>query len=158
MTEKQKSDWRLFPSSNHSSHQKTKYIGDYVVGKTLGQGTFAKVKLGLHKTTKQKVALKLIDLSKAKSAKDRENVTREIKLLQLLDHPNIVKLLDVIQIAEKHTTCLVLEFVEGGELFDYIVANKKIREPEAINFFRQIISAVEYCHSNLVIHRGNSCL
>jgi serine/threonine protein kinase len=161
MTDQKKSstEWRPNgsngPSSPAQQSNATKMIGDYVVGKTLGQGTFAKVKLGVHKTTKQKVALKLIDQSKAKSQKDKENITREIKLLSLLDHPNIVKLFEVIQLPEKNTTCLVLEFVEGGELFDYIVANKRIREPEAINFFRQIISALEYCHSNLVIHRGN---
>eukprot|EP01117_Protostelium_nocturnum_P008052 TRINITY_DN2866_c0_g1_i1.p1 TRINITY_DN2866_c0_g1~~TRINITY_DN2866_c0_g1_i1.p1 ORF type:complete len:501 (+),score=195.28 TRINITY_DN2866_c0_g1_i1:668-2170(+) len=73
--------------------------------------------------------------------------------MALLDHPNIVKLFEVIEMADKKTTCLVLEFIEGGELFDYIVANRRLREPEAIRFFRQIISAVEYCHANLVIHR-----
>jgi serine/threonine protein kinase len=145
--------WK-FPQSSPQAQPPAKMIGDYIVGKTLGQGTFAKVKLGTHKITKNKVALKLIDYSKAKSIKDRENIAREVKLLQLMDHPHIVKLYDVIEIQEKGITCLVLEFIEGGELFDYIVANKRIKEPEAINFFRQIISAVEYCHSNLVIHRG----
>ncbi|PRP85502.1 hypothetical protein PROFUN_06871 [Planoprotostelium fungivorum] len=127
-------------------------IGEWVVGKTLGQGSFGKVKLGTHQRTGKKVALKLIEHAQA-SAKDLINIEREGRIMGLLDHPNIVRLFEIIEMADKKTTCLVLEFVEGGELFDYIVANRRLKEPEAIRFFRQVISAVEYCHSNLVIHR-----
>jgi len=127
-------------------------IGEWVVGKTLGQGSFGKVKLGTHQRTHKKVALKLIEHAQA-SPKDLINIEREGRIMGLLDHPNIVRLHEIIEIADKNTTCLVLEYIEGGELFDYIVANRRLKEPEAIRFFRQVISAVEYCHSNLVIHR-----
>ena len=73
--------------------------------------------------------------------------------MKLLEHPNIVKLYDVIEDPKTGTYYLVLELAAGGELFDYIVARGKLKEREARKFFRQIISGVEYCHSNLVIHR-----
>lgn len=69
----------------------------------------------------------------------------------LLDHPHIVRLEEVIHMHKK--TCLVLEYVQGGELFDYIVLGK-LRETEARRLFRQMASAIEYCHANRVIHRG----
>lgn len=57
---------------------------------------------------------------------------------------------------EKKTTCLVLEYLTGGELFDYIIANGKLEEREAVRLFRQIVSAMEYIHNNLIVHRGTS--
>nr|BAJ94976.1 predicted protein [Hordeum vulgare subsp. vulgare] len=126
-------------------------IGDYIVGDKLGQGSFGKVMLGTHVATKQKVALKFIDYSKTKNQKERDNIKREVRLIQLLDHPNCVKLLEVIE--QKEVTCLVLEYISGGELFDYIVSHRRLKEPEAIRFLRQIVQGVEYCHANLVIHR-----
>lgn len=126
-------------------------VGDYIIGEKLGQGSFGKVMLGTHIATKQKVALKFIDYSKTKSQKERDNIKREVRLMQLLDHPNIVKLLEVIE--QNQVTCIVLEYISGGELFDYIVSHRRLKEPEAIRFFRQVVQGIEYCHSNLVIHR-----
>lgn len=77
--------------------------------------------------------------------------------MKLLQHQNIVKLHDVIHIPKKNTYCLVLEYIEGGELFEYIVSRQRLSEKEAARFFRQIISAIEYLHSNFIIHRG-TCL
>jgi hypothetical protein len=82
-----------------------------------------------------------------------ECIDREIKIMKLLDHPNIVKLYDIISHRDDKQTFLVLEYVARGELFDYIVANGRIREPESRKFWRQLISAVEYCHAFLVVHR-----
>jgi len=73
--------------------------------------------------------------------------------MSLLDHPNIVRFFEEIPIPEKNCTCLVLEYIEGGELFDYIVARGKISEAESIKLFRQMISAIDYCHYHLVAHR-----
>ena len=73
--------------------------------------------------------------------------------MKLLNHPNIVKLIDVFEKKEDGTTYLIVEYVAGGELFDYIVANGVVKEKEARQFFRQVISAVEYCHANLIVHR-----
>lgn len=74
--------------------------------------------------------------------------------MKLLDHPHIVQLYDVIELPEKKKQCLVLEYIDGGELFDYILDKGKLSEAEAAGFFRQIISGLKYCHGNLVIHRG----
>lgn len=73
--------------------------------------------------------------------------------MKLLNHPNIVKLIDVYEKKEDGTTFLVVEYVAGGELFDYIVANGVVKEKETRQFFRQVVSAVEYCHANLIVHR-----
>ncbi|GAM19901.1 hypothetical protein SAMD00019534_030760 [Acytostelium subglobosum LB1] len=132
--------------------QRIQHVGSYEVGKTLGNGSFGKVKLGTHIFTKEKVAIKFIKENKL-SVKQRETCMREIEIMRLLDHPNIVKLLEVIEKKDDSLTFLVVEYVSGGELFDYIVAREYIKEKEARKFFRQIVSAIEYCHSNLVVHR-----
>ena len=129
-------------------------IGDYLVGKTLGEGNFGKVKLGTHIAKGKKVALKFIQHNFRATAREIEVVSREIKILKLLKHPNIVQLLEVIEMPEKKTTVLVLELIEGGDMLNYINGKGGISEDEAIHLFRQIISAVEYTHSNLVVHRG----
>lgn len=140
-------------------------VGNYLVGQQIGQGSFGIVKLGTHVATREKVgdyfclfilkvALKFIDSSKLRSQKERDNVKREIRIMQLLDHPNIVELKDVVEVPGTSITCLVLEYITGGELFDYIVANRRLKEDEAARFFRQVLQGIEYCHSNLVIHRG----
>jgi len=82
-----------------------------------------------------------------------ESIEREIRIMKLLDHPNIVKLYDIISHKDDGKTYLVLEYVARGELFDYIVANGRIKESESRRFFRQLVSAVEYCHAFLVVHR-----
>lgn len=76
---------------------------------------------------------------------------REVRVMKLLHHPNIVKLFEVIE--TKHTIFLVMEMVSGGELYDYLVVHGRMKEKEARAKFRQIISAVHYCHSKRVIHR-----
>ena len=69
---------------------------------------------------------------------------REIRFLKLLNHPHIVKVLDVIETTD--FIYIVMEYAAGGELFDYIVANKRVKEKEARSFFRMVLSAVDYCH------------
>ncbi|KAK5584512.1 hypothetical protein RB653_006124 [Dictyostelium firmibasis] len=129
------------------------HVGSYEVGKTLGNGTFGKVKLGTNICTKENVAIKFIKNNKL-TGKQKETCFREIDIMKLLDHPNIVKLLDVVDKKEEEaTTYLIVEYVSGGELFDYIVAREYIKEKEARKFFRQMISAIEYCHANLIVHR-----
>jgi len=71
--------------------------------------------------------------------------------LKLLHHPHIVKVYDVME--SNDLIYIVMEYATGGELFDYIVAHKKVKEKEARSFFRQVISALDYCHRNAVIHR-----
>lgn len=128
--------------------KKPKTIGDYRIGKVLGTGSYGYVRLGVNIITGEQFAIKTL-----KDAHNKKGIQREISILKLLDHPNIVKLHDVVEDGKTGTFYLVLELANGGELFDHIVARGRLREKEARKFFRQIISGVEYCHASLVIHR-----
>ncbi|MCJ1307677.1 Protein kinase [Agyrium rufum] len=125
-------------------------IGQYQIIKTLGEGSFGKVKLATHKQTGQQVALKIIPRKKLISRDMAGRVEREIQYLQLLRHPHIIKLYTVITTPIE--IIMVLEFA-GGELFDYIVKNGKMSEDKARRFFQQIVCAVEYCHRHKIVHR-----
>ena len=125
-------------------------IGSYQIVKTLGTGSFGKVKLAYHITSGQKVALKIIN-KRILSKKDMQGrIEREISYLRLLRHPHIIKLYDVIKSNDE--IIIVLEYAEN-ELFDYITQRSKLSEDEARRFFQEIISAVEYCHRHKVVHR-----
>lgn len=127
-----------------------KIIGNYKLGRTLGEGTYGKVKWAINMNTNQEVAIKIM---KPQEVKDKGDIEREINILKLLKHPNIVELYESIHDEANGKVYLVLELVNGGELFDYIVARGRVKEKEARKLFRQIISAVEYCHGNLIVHR-----
>ncbi|ESZ96869.1 serine threonine protein kinase [Sclerotinia borealis F-4128] len=125
-------------------------VGAYSVIRTLGEGSFGKVKLAVHRVTGQQVALKIIARKKLISRDMAGRVEREIEYLQLLRHPHIIKLYTVIKTPTE--IIMVLEYA-GNELFDYIVQHGKMREDEARRFFQQIICAVEYCHRHKIVHR-----
>lgn len=125
---------------------KIKKVGPYVVSILLGEGKFGKVKLGTHAITNEKVALKILSVNNAKT------LDREISSMQLLQHPNVVKLIEIIDIPEKDKICLVMEYMEGGDLYDYIEGNPA-HEKLAANFFHQLLSAVNHCHERQVVHR-----
>ncbi|KAI0394072.1 Pkinase-domain-containing protein [Xylariaceae sp. FL0594] len=125
-------------------------IGAYVVIKTLGEGSFGKVKLAVHRSTGQQVALKIIARKKLISRDMVGRVEREIEYLQLLRHPHIIKLYAVIKTPSD--IIMVLEYA-GGELFDYIVSHGRLDDSQARRFFQQMICAVEYCHRHKVVHR-----
>lgn len=126
------------------------HIGNYQIVKTLGEGSFGKVKLAYHITTGQKVALKIINKKVLAKSDMQGRIEREISYLRLLRHPHIIKLYDVIK--SKDEIIMVIEYA-GNELFDYIVQRDKMSEEEARRFFQQIISAVEYCHRHKIVHR-----
>ena len=119
-------------------------IGKYILEKTIGQGSYGKVRLGINRETKEKVAVKVIEKKRLKSQKQVNRLQREIRFLKLLHHPHIIEVYDVIETPED--IYIVMEYANGGELFDYIVANKRVKEKEARSFFRQVLSAVDYCH------------
>ncbi|KAM0459367.1 hypothetical protein ACHAPV_005549 [Trichoderma viride] len=125
-------------------------IGAYKVIRTLGEGSFGKVRLAIHNGTGQQVALKIIARKKLISRDMAGRVEREIEYLQLLRHPHIIKLYTVIKTPNE--IIMVLEYA-GGELFDYIVQNGRMKEVEARRFFQQMICAVEYCHRHKIVHR-----
>lgn len=126
-------------------------IGHYILGDTLGKGTFGKVKIATHQLTNHKVAVKILNRQKIKSLDVVSKIKREIQNLKLFRHPHIIKLYQVI--STPTDIFMVMEYVSGGELFDYIVKHGKLKEPEARRFFQQIISGVDYCHRHMVVHR-----
>ncbi|URE18813.1 SNF1-related protein kinase [Musa troglodytarum] len=126
-------------------------LQNYKLGKTLGIGSFGKVKIADHLLTGHKVAIKILNRRKIKNMEMEEKVRREIKILRLFMHPHIIRLYEVIE--TQSDIYVVMEYVKSGELFDYIVEKGRLQEDEARRFFQQIISGVEYCHRNMVVHR-----
>ncbi|EEC19479.1 map/microtubule affinity-regulating kinase 2,4, putative [Ixodes scapularis] len=143
----------LAPRTTASSRSRTSeepHIGRYRLLKTIGKGNFAKVKLAKHVPTGKEVAIKIIDKTQLNPS-SLQKLFREVRIMKMLDHPNIVKLYQVIE-TEK-TLYLVMEYASGGEVFDYLVAHGRMKEKEARAKFRQIVSAVQYCHQKRIIHR-----
>ncbi|XP_052834980.1 MAP/microtubule affinity-regulating kinase 4-like [Drosophila gunungcola] len=124
--------------------------GVYKIIKTLGKGNFAKVKLAIHVPTGREVAIKVIDKTQLNTSA-RQKLYREVKIMKLLNHPNIVRLFQVIE--SERTLYLVMEYASRGELFDHLVKNGRMRERDARVIFRQLVSAIQYCHSKFVVHR-----
>lgn len=126
-------------------------IGHYVLGETLGSGTFGKVKIGTHQLTDHHVAIKILNRQKIKSLDVVGKIRREIQNLRLFRHPHIIKLYQVI--STPTDIFMVMEYVSGGELFDYIVKHGKLKDLDARRFFQQVISGVDYCHRHMIVHR-----
>lgn len=128
-----------------------KSVGGFRFIKTLGIGSFCRVKLAVHELTNQKVAIKILNRKKLKKMDMGEKVRTEIHILRLFTHPHIIRLYEVIDTATDIYS--VMEYVPGGELFEYIVGKGKLDEREARYLFQQIVSGVEYCHCHNVVHR-----
>ncbi|XP_051963589.1 MAP/microtubule affinity-regulating kinase 4-like isoform X2 [Xyrauchen texanus] len=126
------------------------HIGNYRLLKTIGKGNFAKVKLARHILTGREVAIKIIDKTQLNPT-SLQKLFREVRIMKGLNHPNIVQLFEVIE-TEK-TLYLVMEYASGGEVFDYLVSHGRMKEKEARSKFRQIVSAVHYCHQKNIVHR-----
>ena len=125
--------------------------GPYLLGETLGEGAFAKVRLATQIHIKEKCAIKIVDKRLLDDEKDIQRLCKEIKILKSIRHKNIVQLFDIME--SKTNLYFVMEYCKGGELFDYIVKNKRLNEKVACNFFQQIINGVEYLHKQGIIHR-----
>jgi len=122
----------------------------YDLGKIIGRGAFSVVKIGIRKSNGKKYAIKCI----SKKLIDKKELTlleREIDIMQKLQHPNIIQLVEVVDTAD--TLYLVLEFASGGELFDAIVNKGSYSETEAAKIVKQIIAAMAYVHSHGIAHR-----
>uniref|UniRef100_A0A0D3EVP4 non-specific serine/threonine protein kinase n=1 Tax=Oryza barthii TaxID=65489 RepID=A0A0D3EVP4_9ORYZ len=126
-------------------------MGRYEVGKQLGQGTFAKVYYARNLTTGQAVAIKMINKDKVMKVGLMEQIKREISIMRLVKHPNVLQLFEVM--ASKSKIYFVLEYAKGGELFNKIAKEGKLSEDSARRYFHQLINAVDYCHSRGVYHR-----
>ncbi len=128
-----------------------KIIDEYLIKETIGKGTFSTVKLGEHIKTKQKVAIKILNKDKIKAKEDSIRIRREIKILQMMNHPNIIKTYKVTENAKNYY--IIMEYCNGGELFNYIVEKEKLGQNEASMFFYQLINALDYIHSLGIAHR-----
>ena len=108
-------------------------IGDYIVKKTIGTGTFSTVKLGVHRITQKKVAIKILDKNKIESHDDLERIIREMQILTEMDNPNVIKVFKIYE--EENNFSIIMEYCEGGELFNYIVKKQRLSEEESSFFF-----------------------
>ncbi|XP_077237569.1 CBL-interacting serine/threonine-protein kinase 9-like [Tasmannia lanceolata] len=127
------------------------HVGKYEFGRVLGEGSFGKVYLARNMETGEKRAIKVFNKDRVVKDKMMEQIKREISTMKLVNHPNIVHLYEVM--ASKTKIFFVLEYVNGGELFNKIARHGKLREEEARKYFQQLINAVDYCHSKGVYHR-----
>ncbi|XP_031381900.1 CBL-interacting serine/threonine-protein kinase 21-like [Punica granatum] len=126
-------------------------IGKYQFLRTIGGGTFAKVKLAVDSTNNQYVAIKVIDKHMVMQSNLKSQVQREIKTMRLLHHPNIIRIHEVI--GTKTKIYIVMDYVSGGQLTDKLSYEKKLNEYEARKLFQQLVDAVDHCHNKGVYHR-----
>ena len=125
---------------------------NYSQGAKIGEGRNSVVRLSVHRLSETKRAIKRI--SKLKSAEEggKNAFLNEVKILKMMDHPNIVKLYEFYEDDESYH--MVTEYLAGGELFDYIINRGMLSESVAAQFFSQLLSAVSYCHSLGIVHRN----
>lgn len=126
-------------------------VGKYDLGRTIGEGTSAKVKQGINRENGQFVAIKIIDKRIVMENNLMYQVKREIKTMKLLHHPNIVRIHEVL--GTKTKIYIVMEYVSGGQLLDKMSYAKRLNESEARKYFQQLIDALHYCHGRGVYHR-----
>ncbi|XP_009606835.1 CBL-interacting serine/threonine-protein kinase 21 isoform X1 [Nicotiana tomentosiformis] len=126
-------------------------IGKYQLVRTIGEGTFAKVKLAINTINGEKVAIKIIDKHMIKQNNLVCQVKREIRTMKLLSHPSIVQIYEVIGTETK--IYIIMEYILGGPLSDKMSYIKRLEEKEARKYFQQLIDAVGHCHSKGVYHR-----
>ena len=134
-----------------SPERQLKQIGEYKMMRDLGEGTFGKVKLGIHVRNKKKVAIKILEMKKIAMMSDTSRVAREIKILKEVKHTNIIQLYEIIETS--YAIYMIMEYAEGGELFDYIVSKGRLSEKEAAFLFYQLIVGIEFLHERKIAHR-----
>ncbi|KAK4056001.1 serine/threonine-protein kinase gin4 [Microbotryomycetes sp. JL221] len=146
-------------SAAHHDREDPKHIGPWRIGKTIGKGSSGRVKIARHTVTRQYAAVKIVPKPRpppsstpsSKTDKMLLGIEREIVIMKLIEHPNVLRLLDVWETG--NDLYLVMEYAEGGELFDYLVSKGRLHADEALHYFQQIISGVDYCHRFNICHR-----
>ncbi|KAL0089735.1 hypothetical protein F4703DRAFT_1753197 [Phycomyces blakesleeanus] len=148
---------------NREKPRPRRVIGNFTLINTLGSGSMGKVRLAVHNITGDKLAVKIVSRvipserqsSSESSKKKRENreirTIREASIMLLLHHPHIVSLKEMVVLDPYYY--LFMEYVNGGQLLDYIISHRKLKEKQARSFARQIASALDYCHRNSIVHR-----
>ncbi|XP_069048753.1 NUAK family SNF1-like kinase 1 isoform X1 [Lepisosteus oculatus] len=132
-------------------HHKHNLKHRYELLETLGRGTYGKVKKAIERDSGREVAIKSIRKEKIKDEQDMVHIRREIEIMSSLRHPHIISVYEVFE--NKDKIVIVMEYASKGELYDYISERRRLSERETRHFFRQIVSAVHYCHKNGVVHR-----
>ncbi|KAG7706836.1 hypothetical protein KL914_002720 [Ogataea haglerorum] len=152
-------------TTSNSKRKAENRIGPWKLGRTLGRGSTGRVRLAKHCVTGQLSAVKIVPKAASGTVMHYKNgkgpkidtnglpygIEREIIIMKLISHPNIMALYDVWE--NDNELYLVLEYVEGGELFDFLINHGRLTEQEAVGYFKQIIKAVEYCHKFDICHR-----
>ncbi|KAJ9253435.1 hypothetical protein DTO207G8_4168 [Paecilomyces variotii] len=163
-------------STTSGKGRRKTHVGPWQLGKTLGKGATGRVRLAKHAVTGQAAAIKIVSKKSAAmvqsesiAAMDRNagllagamgsagarpmpcGIEREVVIMKLIEHPNVINLYDVWE--NRGELYLVLEYVEGGELFEYVSTNGPLPEEEAVRLFRQIIAGLAYCHRFNICHR-----
>ncbi|XP_067125386.1 LOW QUALITY PROTEIN: uncharacterized protein [Centruroides vittatus] len=136
---------------NQMKESKHRLKQRFVVLRKLGHGTYGKVQLAVNKDTGQEVAIKTIKKAKIENEQDLVRIRREIQIMSYVQHPHIIHIHEVFENKEK--IVLVMQYASGGEMYDYLKSRKSLPEAEARRIFRQIVSAVYYCHKNRICHR-----
>ena len=126
-------------------------LENYEILYTIGTGTFSQVKLGIHKQTKEYVAVKIISKNRITDKNELSRIKREMSILKKLNHPNIIKIFEIIENENKFY--FIMEYATGGELYNYIVSKNVLSENESANFFCQLICGIEYIHKKGISHR-----
>ena len=144
------SEKRRSLSLNDNKHKEI-LIGDYIVKHTIGKGTFSRVKLGINKYSGEKVAIKILDKLKIVEKEDLERIIREMRMLSELDNEHVIKVYQIYE--DDNNYLIIMEYCEGGELFNYIVEKQRLTENETAFFYYQIIEGIEYIHSKGIAHR-----
>lgn len=132
-------------------HGRNQRLGKYEVGRTLGEGNFGKVKYARNMESGQPFAIKILEKKRIRGLDVTDQIKREIGTLKLLKHPNVVRLYEVL--ASKSKIYMVLEYVNGGELFERIESKGRFSEAGGRKLFQQLIDGVSYCHNEGVYHR-----
>lgn len=138
--------------AGNTGRRKETRFGEYILGQTLGEGEFGKVKLGWKKNGEVQVAIKLIRRESLGQNPSRlPKIYREVSILRGLEHPNIVKLHEMIETPPY--IGIILEYASGGELFDYILNQRHLKDHTARKLFAQLVSGVGYLHKKGIVHR-----
>ena len=138
-------------SNSKNNENNSRSVCEFVLGEKLGEGTFGVVRMAINRQTGEKVAIKILEKSKLTNYKDKNRLDREINILNKIHHPNIVKLFCTIETDRQ--IFIIMEYIKGNELFQYILVRKKLEEEEAFYFFIQIINCIDYLHKVKIAHR-----
>ena len=134
-----------------SLEQSQNLLSEYNIKQIIGRGTFSIVKLGEHKLTKEKVAIKIMQKNKILNKEDLIRIEREIQMLKCLNHVNVIKIYKILEDSKRFY--IIMEYCENGELFNRIVEKKRLSEEESAIFYYQLINGLEYIHKNNIVHR-----